>query len=208
MKKRNILLFPILFLMIVAILIWSNSNKQLADISPDALSANRHDPEDLEQEYVKTFKFDLKLNQADKSLIKTWVETYKDGQVMEKSLASLSYGPSSEKSLEDQVVFEIKMSPAGFEDGKVKLYGREAESQEVLIEDDFFDRNSVGYGGYTIGNNTRLKAGEEKILAVYRQIPHESNIESSNFIDGESIDKMIENDKTLILLKIMIEEIK
>ena len=47
-------------------------------------------------------------------------------------------------------------------------------------------------------------SGEEKVLAVYRQV--EKQLKFFDFQDPESINKMINEDKIVLLLKIKVEE--
>ena len=75
-----------------------------------------------------------------------------------------------------------------------------------IDNDIIFDDGISGWDYAMTSKKIGLESGEEKILAVYRQ--SRDGMRTYDFQDLDSINEMIKEDKTVILLKIKIEEIE
>ncbi|MDF2803217.1 MAG: hypothetical protein K0S61_3120 [Anaerocolumna sp.] len=166
-----------------------------------------------DSEYANTFKdlqlgilfdFDLKLLNADKSWVDIWVEGYRDGKAVEPfHLTQLSYGHSPVQVEEGQMGFGI-INPNSNEP-LFFLYSEGIKVGPHRIEYDFFVESALSSWSYAIGSETiGLESGEELILAVYRQ-GEESLRAGYEYQDIDAVNTMINESKTVLLLKIKIE---
>lgn len=168
----------------------------------------------IDSEYVNTFKelqlgilfdFNLKLPNADKSWVNIWVEGYSNGKAVEPfPLTQLSYGLSPVQVVEEQMGFGI-INPNSSEP-QLFLYSGGARTDPEAKGNNVFAKSAITSWQYAIGNNPiGLVSGEEVVLAVYRQ-GKESLRAGYEYKDLDSINKMINNDITVLLLKIKVEE--
>ena len=179
-KKYNKL---ISLLIITALLTWGCSAKSSFDgkneKSKDGIAGDKiaYVSASTDSIYEKTFKdlrlgmvfdFNLRLPAADKSWVDLWVEGYQDGKPIEGSMAQISFGSSPNESVEGHMGFGI-IAP-GNDKTEFFLYAPSCSQPPVLIDEEFFKRYAGSGGSYAIGNETiGLKAGEERVLAVYRK---------------------------------------
>ena len=202
MQKR-FTIFSLLIITIFMIFITgcTNDKDKIAYISSNTNS-----------EYEKTFKdlqlgiiydFNLKLPYADKSWVNIWVEGYRDGKPMEPSiLTELSYGFSPQQVEEGRMGFGIINSN---NDIQLFLYSAGIHSLPQSVDNNLFSQSAISSWDYAIGSKEiGLKSGEEKIIAVYRRA--ENSIRTYDYQDIDSLNKMIEEDTTVLLLKIKVEE--
>jgi hypothetical protein len=162
--------------------------------------------------YEKTFKelplgilydYNLKVNHADKRWVKIWVEGYQDGEKAEPfHITEMTYGLSPNQVDEGRMGFGI-INPRS-EDALVFLYepngGRHPHrlTNNILINEASGSMWDYAIGTETIG----LALGETKIIGVYRQ---GNSFWTYDYQDANSIKQMINEDKTVLLLKIKIE---
>lgn len=178
-----------------------NSDK-VAEISsnPDSEYANTF--EDLALGVV--FDFNLKLPNADKSWVDIWVEGYSNGKAIEKNpITKLSYGNYPEEVQEGHIGFGI-INPSS-KGTQLFIYGPGIKGATDNIDDDLLSELGANSWDYAIGSDTiSLKSGEEKVLAAYTQ--NENTIRTYDLSVEEDIDKMIKEDKAVLLLKIQVKE--
>lgn len=201
MIKKSYIFSAIFFIFLVIGTGCMNSSKDKATISVNSNS-----------EYVQTFKdlnigilfdFHFKLPNADKSWVTLWVERYRDGKKESEPLTQLSYGNSPNEVEEGRLGFGM-INPNSAE-SSVFLYGPSVTIPPSMIEKK--DKaKTLSTWDYAIGDEeVELEIGESKILAVYRET--ESNSMSTvDLLDEESINRMIDEDNTVLLLKLKIEE--
>lgn len=209
MEKR---LFSLLLAIIIITIIFctgcsskkSNSdNNQIAYISSNT-----------DSEYLKTFKdlqlgilfdFNLKLPNADKSWVNIWVEGYSNGKAVEPfHLAELSYGLSPNKVEEGPMGFGIlnanSIEPQFF------LYSKGVKTTPDIKDKSFFIKSAASIWQYAIGSEPiGLESGKETILAVYRQGKNSLRA-GYDYQNLNSINQMIKDDITVLILKIKVEK--
>ncbi|MGM0852490.1 MAG: hypothetical protein ACQEWI_07750 [Bacillota bacterium] len=149
------------------------------------------------------FDFDFYLPNADKRWVNLWVERYSAGTKDPQSLTELSYGNSPEEMEEGRMGFGM-INPNA-EDTLVFLYGPGVSTQPSRIEKDF-RTDVISSWDYAIGKEkVELKLGETKILAAYRETGSNS-MRTIDYQDEESVNNMIKQNDTVLLLKIKVEE--
>lgn len=85
--------------------------------------------------------------------------------------------------------------------------GVKSKTEPNFIDNDFFINDGISSWDYAIDNKrVELESGEEKLLAIYRQ--SEDNLRTYDYQDIDYINKMINEDKTVLLLKIKVEEVE
>ncbi len=74
-----------------------------------------------------------------------------------------------------------------------------------IDENIFYKEGTISSWDYAIGNEAiSLEAGETQILAVYRE--NENSLNTYDYQEMNSIKQMIDEDLTVLLLKIKVEE--
>lgn len=164
-------------------------------------------------QYAKTFNdlhlgilydYNLKLPEADKSWVTLWVEGYKNGKkTVPFHLTELSYGLNPNQVDEGPMGFGI-INPQ-HENVSFFLYSSAASIPPLEVENIL---NSEGVGasnwGFAIGQEeVGLEPGETKVLGVYRQTGN--SIRTYDYQDMNQITQMINEDITVLLLKIKVE---
>ncbi|WVU10648.1 hypothetical protein V2B37_13535 [Natranaerobius thermophilus JW/NM-WN-LF] len=188
----------------------SEENK-VADESDEKIAYISSNPE---SEYENTFNdlslgtlfdFNFELLRADESWVKIWVEGYNQGEAVKPSpLAELSYGLYPEQEVEGQLGAGILHSDDS--DSQILIYSKGARTGPSSIDKDIFIDSTMTSWGYAIGEETiGLKPGEEKLLAVYRQGEDELKT-TYDYQDSDDLEKMINEDTMVLLLKIKVEE--
>ncbi|KOP69993.1 hypothetical protein AMS59_21990 [Lysinibacillus sp. FJAT-14745] len=162
-----------------------------------------------DSKYVSTFKdlnlgtvldFHFKLNNADKSWVDLWVESYKDGQLESNSLTALSYGLSPNKVEEGNIGFGIIKTDA---ESFAFLYGPSVKATPQKIDK---IQSVAGISGwdYAIGDKTvKLELNETYLLGVYRESKGDS-MRTYDLQDENEVKKMIDDDHLVYLLKLKI----
>lgn len=181
----------------------NEGNEKIAYISSNPNSEHEKTFEELHLGIL--FDFNLKLPKADKSWVNLWVEGYSEGKALEPfHLAELSYGLSPNKTEEGRTGFGM-INPIS-EEPQFFLYSVGVSQESHGIENNFLEKDSISTWDYAIESKTiGLEPGEEKVLAVYRQ--DEDTMRSSyDYQNQDSINEMIKEDKTVLLLKIKVEE--
>lgn len=179
----------------------SISDDKTATISVNSKSDYVNTFEDLNLGIL--FDFDFTLPNADKSWVNLWVDRYNNGTKDTQPLTRLSYGNSPNKVDEGPMGFGM-INPNS-EDTMVFLYGPDVWTQPKIIEKEFTE-NSLSTWDYAIGKGkVTLKMGETKVLAVYRETENGS-LHSVDLQDEENVKEIIEQDDTVLVLKIKIEE--
>lgn len=167
-----------------------------------------------DSEYANTFKelnlgilfdFNLRLPNADKSWVTLWVEGYSDGKAVEPSpLITLSYGLSPVQVEEGHMGFGI-INPNSNEP-QFFLYSKGMKTDSPGMDNNFLNKSSGSIWGYAIGSKPiGLESGKEIVLAVYRQGKN-SMRSGYDYQDLDSINNMIKDDTTVLLLKLKVEE--
>lgn len=180
----------------------NENNDKIAYISVNSESDHKKTFDELNLGII--YDFNLNLPRADKSWVEIWVEAYKDGELVEPApLAELSYGMSPVQLQEGNVGMGI-INPDS-DEIQFLLYGSGGVLRSPVMEDNIFTGSGISSWDYAIGNTTvELDSGEEKLLAVYRQA--ENQLRTYDYQDSDSLDKMIKEDQTVLLLKIKVEE--
>jgi hypothetical protein len=181
----------------------SSNNNKIAYISSNADSAYEKTFKELQLGIL--FDFDLKLPNADKSWVDIWVEGYRNGKAVEPfPLTQLSYGLSPEQVEEGPMGFGI-LNPNSSE-AQFFLYSKGFKTAHHNIDNSLLPKEGIRSWDYAIGDKAiGLEPGEEMVLAVYRQ-GDESLRAGYDYQDTDSINKMINEDTTVILLKIKVAE--
>jgi hypothetical protein len=159
--------------------------------------------EDLSLGIINDFQF--KLPEADKRWVRIWVERYIDGVKSKEPLTQLSYGISPNKVDEGHLGMGIINHQT--ENPLLFLYApgvrQTPQSFEKAIAD--FGFNSWNYA---IGEEEmELEMGKTYLLAVHRQTDN-NYIKSYDYQEETELNKMIKEDRMVLLLKIKIEEEK
>jgi hypothetical protein len=150
------------------------------------------------------FDFDFYLPHADERWVNLWVERYQDGKKDSEPLAELSYGNSPEEVDEGRLGFGM-INPDS-KDTMVFLYGPGISTQPIPIAENQSDLSTLRTSEFTIGKEEEaLKLGKTIVLAVYRESGAES-IRPFDVKDEESVKRVIQEDKTVLLLKLKVEE--
>ncbi|MFB7642643.1 hypothetical protein [Peribacillus butanolivorans] len=199
--KKNYFIFNLISILSLIIISGCTNKDSIATISVNS-----------DSEHTNTFKklnlgelydFDFKLNNADKTWVNVWMESYKDGKQEAQPLVELSYGKSPNKVEEGNLGFGIintNDTRLGF------LYAPNVTAAPQTID----KIHSVGvFSGwdYAIGKDkVELKLGETYLLGAYRE-SNGNSIRTYNLQDENEVKKMISDDKIVFLLKIKIEEI-
>ncbi|MBT2641542.1 hypothetical protein J7I80_04845 [Bacillus sp. ISL-41] len=178
----------------------SNSNDNTGTISVNSDSEHVNTFEDLNLGIL--FDFDFTLPNADKSWVNLWVERYNKGTKDTKALTQLSYGNSPNKVDEGSMGFGM-INP-NTEAPLVFLYGPDVRTQPQVIEKKS-NANRLSTWDYAIKGKVKLKLGETKILAVYRETENDS-LNNVDLQDEENVKEIIEQDDTVLVLKVKIEE--
>lgn len=179
----------------------SNSSDKTATISVNSNSKHVDTFEDLNLGIL--FDFDFNLPNADKSWVNLWVERYNNGTKDTQPLTQLSYGNSPDKVDEGSMGFGM-INPNS-EDSMVFLYGPDVWTQPKIIEKESAE-SRLSTWDYAIGKGkVNLKMGETKVLAVYRETENDS-LYTVDLQDEENVKEIIEQDDTVLVLKIKIEE--
>lgn len=172
----------------------------------------------VNSKYETTFKelslgflldFNLKLPKADKSWVTIWVEGYSGGKPVEPfHLIELSYGISPKEVEEGSIGFGMidSYNEEKFNEEKLLfLYSPYVKARPHNIDDNFFIDFGASTWDYAIGNEKiTLESGQELILGVYRQV--EKSLRTYDYQNLDSINQMIDEDITVLLLKIKVEE--
>ncbi|SEA25024.1 hypothetical protein SAMN05421743_103299 [Thalassobacillus cyri] len=148
--------------------------------------------------------FEFYLPEADKRWVTLWVERYEEGEKESEPVTQLSYGMGPKEVEEGQLGLGI-ISPH-LEEPSVFLYAP-GSSQSPRKMTEGFKPEFPSAWGYAIGEEkVELKLGETMVLGGYRQSSTEGSIQVQDFQSKESIEEMIKEDHTMLLLKIKIEE--
>lgn len=209
MLKKHSIKLSIMIVLIMVISVGcnkdiSNKDNKIAYISLDAESIYKKTFEELSLGII--FDFNLRLPNANKSWVEIWVEGYSNGEIFDSiPLTELSYGLSPNQIEEGNMGFGIMN--LNNDEIQLFLYSQGIKTKPYFIDNDFFIKNGISSWDYAIDSKiVELEPGEEKLLAVYRQ--SEDQLRTYNFQDLDSINKMINEDKTVLLLKIKVEEVK
>ncbi|MFJ7994791.1 hypothetical protein ACIQY5_21970 [Peribacillus frigoritolerans] len=198
--KKNYFFFSLIFILSLIIISGcTNSKDSIATISVNS-----------DSEHTNTFKklnlgelydFDFKLNNADKTWVNVWIESYKDGKQEPQPIDKLSYGLSPNKVEEGNLGFGI----INTNDTRLCfLYSPNATTTPQKID----KIHSGVFSGwdYAIGEEkVELKLGKTYLLGAYRE-SNGNSIRTYNLQNENEVKKMISNDKVVFLLKIKIEE--
>lgn len=204
--NRHVILLIVTVLMLSLI----GCNKQeIKDDKVAYIKAN------LNSEYEKVYKdlglgilydFDYKLPYADQSWVNIWVEGYLDGKKMEPfHLTELSYGLNPEPMVEGRMGFGL-INPTS-EDGSLFLYSGQVKAPPKRLNNQMQLHNNTMASSwdYAIGDEQiGLNSGETRLLGVYRKT-NKKTISSYDYQDSQSVEKMIQDESVVLLLKIKVE---
>lgn len=151
------------------------------------------------------FDFNFHLPQADKRWVTLWVESYSNGEKHPQPLTQLSYGNNPVEVEKGNLGFGI-INPDG-EDSMVFLYGPDVKSAPEKVDREL-NQGKMATWDYAIGEEeVELQLGETRILAAYRESAGNS-MRTIDYQDEESVDSIIEEGESVLLLKIKVEEKK
>lgn len=178
-----------------------STDSKIAYISPNINSQYNNTFKDLQLGQV--FDFNLELPNANKSWVYLWVEAYSNGKAVEPfPLTQLSYGLSPNQVEKGPVGLGI-LNPNS-DRSQFFLYSKGIKTNNV--ESSLISKSHISIWDYALGEQKKgLESGEEVILAVYRQ-GEESLRAGYDYQDIDSVNKMIQEDTNVILLKIKVEE--
>lgn len=180
----------------------SIESNEIAYISVDTKSKHQKTFEELNLGII--FDYNLKLPRSDESWVKLWIEGYSEGEQIKPELSVLEYGQSLNQEEEGNIGVGI-INPNN-DERQVFLYGPSVSITPHTIDQDIFLTEGISSWDYAMDKKQVVLApGEEKILAVYRQSA--GNMNAYSYEDLKSIEKMIQEDAVVILLKIKIDEI-
>lgn len=148
------------------------------------------------------FDFELELPHADESWVYIWVERYSMGKKEEQPIISLSYGLDPSKRSKGMMGFAVIKGNSGID--QLLLYSPTTSTGLIHVEDITID-SGANMWGYTSDKPIVLKSGEEKTLAFYRQV-EATSIETLDPADEKQLQRMIEQDNTVLLMKIKVEK--
>ena len=177
----------------------SNDNKATISINSDSEHVKTFD--DLNLGIL--FDFDFTLPNADQRWVNLWVERYNDGTKESQHLTQLSYGNSPNKVDEGSMGFGM-INPDS-DDTMVFLYGPDVRTQPQIIEKESTESRLSTWDSAIGKGKVKLNLGETKILAVYRETENGS-LHSVDLQNEENVKEIIEQDDTVLVLKIKIEE--
>ncbi|MFB7159952.1 hypothetical protein [Lysinibacillus sp. NPDC056232] len=147
------------------------------------------------------FDYNFKLNNADKSWVDLWVESYKDGQLESNSLMTLSYGQSPNKVEKGNIGFGIIKTD---DESLAFLYGPSVKSIPQKIGKIPSTESSVSGWYSAFGDETvKLKLNETYVLGVYRESKGNS-LRTYDLQDENEVKKMIDEVHLVYLLKLKI----
>ena len=181
-----------------------NSNKgKIAYVSTNVNS--KYESTFIELNLGVLFDFNLKVPNADKSWVNIWVEGYSNGKAVEPfPLRQLSYGLSPKQVEEGHMGFGI-INPNS-DEPQLFLYSSGASMTPRGIENNFLIKSGISSWDYAIGSKpVGLESGEEMVLAVFRQGKGALRA-GYDYQELDSINKMINEDKTVLLLKMRVDE--
>lgn len=91
-------------------------------------------------------------------------------------------------------------------DPQLFLYSKGTRTRHYSIDNNFLNKSGVSGWDYTIGSDIiGIESGEKMVLAVYRQ-NEEFMRTAYEYQNLNSVNKMINEDQTVLLLKIKVEE--
>ncbi|KGX85423.1 hypothetical protein [Pontibacillus marinus] len=195
-----------LLLLFLLILVTSCSNESDSNITikPTPESDYVKSFEDLNLGHLFDFKF--RLPEADKRWVKVWVERYKDGEKVPGRVAEISYGKSIQNLDEGHLGFGV-ISP----DGNENLYVLYAPGVQLNPHKSQLTVDFEGMQGWRYAirkeEETEIKLGETKLLAVYRS-SLENRMRNYDFQDDEQVEKMLKEDSENLLLKMKVEKVE
>ncbi|HHV07059.1 MAG TPA: hypothetical protein GXX69_02450 [Firmicutes bacterium] len=178
----------------------SEESAKIAYISANENSRYQTTFSELNLGLVRDYR--LVLPNADKSWVRIWVDGYHDGEKMGTSpLAELSCGLHPEKNSEGSMGIGIIRT------GKkeyVFLYAPGVSMGPMELDVPLIDSGMSGWK-YAIGNEQiGIEAGKTVVLGAYRHA--EQAMRTYDLQDESSIEEMIKEDKTVLLLKIRVDE--
>ncbi|HLR75671.1 MAG TPA: hypothetical protein VK077_10375 [Virgibacillus sp.] len=151
------------------------------------------------------FDFNLHLPHADHRWIKLWVEKYENGKKDTEPLTKISYGNFPDESIDHHLGFGI-IDPNNDEGTLGFLYGSNMRTELIDIRGEFDQEYSNSLWDKALGeDDLQLRLNEPTILAAYRETDNHT-IEMVDLQDETSVNRMIEQNNLVLLLKIMIEE--
>lgn len=150
------------------------------------------------------FDFDFKVNRADETWVTVWLERYTNGKQQAEPMLELSYGNSPNKTETGNMGFGIIHTddanrPLAF------LYAPNVATTPQSIEKVRSEGTFNGWEYAIDEGKVELNIGETYLLGAYRESKGNS-IRTYDLQDEKQVKKMIQDDKTVLLLKVKIEE--
>ena len=202
MKK---MFFPVFVLVLLILMncLWGCTSEKSTKIAYISANDNSH--------YQTTFSelnlglvrdYQLMLPNADKSWVTIWVEGYRDGEkVGIAPLAELSYGLHPEKVSKGSMGIGIIRTG---QKEYVFLYAPGVSMGPTELDVSLMDSGISGWE-YAINNEQiGVETGKTVLLGAYRH--GEQSIRTYDLQDEGSVEEMIKEDKTVLLLKIRVDE--
>lgn len=205
LKNHQIFLITVLIALVILMTGCSDksneSENKIAYISINNNSQYQSTFQDLNIGHLSDFN--LKLPNANNSWVTIWVEVYSNGKKVE-SLPSinLSFGLSPNKLDEGNMGLGIIDAPNDKELFFLYAPGVSIAPRETI---DVIKNEGTSSWDYAIGSQIEgLHPGETKVLGAYRQ--NKSSMRTYDFQNEDAINEMINEDDTVLLLKIKVEE--
>lgn len=191
----------------------------LATVLLSSCSANENKVAEIEpapeSEYAKTFDelvlgtlfdFKLEVQNADQRWVKLWVERYQDGKKDVDSVVDLIYGESLDETDEGHVGFGIINSET--DEPLYFLYAPDIKLNPQKSSKKANLQSSMATWEYAFKDEkVSLALDEEKVLAAYRSTTS-NEMRTVDMSDPNDLEKMIQEDSEVLLLKILITENK
>ena len=151
----------------------------------------------------RMFDYEYKLVNADKTSVQGWLELYEKGKMIDDNIGGFSYIiQPGKKGEEGNLGFGAIKS--GNSKSSIFFYSPAFTMAPRNIEYNFNKSDGIEVWHDAINDQTlSIKKGEEVILAVYREIIGNELIEY-NYQNPDSIEKIIKEDKRVVLFKFKI----
>ncbi|NCU16811.1 hypothetical protein [Pallidibacillus pasinlerensis] len=160
--------------------------------------------------YADTFEdlnlgvlFDYHFNwlKADETWVNIWIERYEQGNPEPEILEQLIFGLSPNKTEKGNIGFGV-INPDG-EAASIFLYAPGVTTKPAPMEKFLLDDGVMGWDYTLADEKLELQLGEAYLLALVRESP--DNLEFYNIQDESEIEKMINETRGVLLLKIKID---
>lgn len=182
-----------------------NENKTVAYISRN--NESNYEKTFNELNLGKIFDYKYKLDNADKTWVRLWVEGYENGEKIDPNpLSSYNYYLNPNKNSEEgKLGFGIIDSSN--KNSSIFFYSPSSTIHPIDLDFNFNENSNIYTWRNAINDETyKIKKGEEIILAVYREIKG-NELVHYDYQKSDSIKKIISEDSKVLLFKFKIDDL-